>query len=114
MSAACPAAECDFSGPVEAVCGHLGGASDPLHEGLGAADLSGEGASEGLPVPGWVLLAAAALVGAYLLAEQVQVSESPSGETARSEREQQTTKEGPSEGAFEGASEGATEVPLVE
>jgi len=114
MSASCPAAECDFSGPVEAVCGHLGGASDPLHDGLGASDLPGEGASEGLPVPGWVLLAGAALIGAYLLVEQVEVSESASGETAPSEGEQETTGEDPSEGASEGASEGGTEVPLVE
>lgn len=114
MSASCPAAECDFSGPVEAVCGHLGGASDPLHEGLGAGDLSGEGASEGLPVPGWVLVAAAALIGGYLLVEQVKVSESASGETAPNEGEQETTGDSPSEGASEGASEGGTEVPLVE
>lgn len=114
MSASCPAAECDFSGPVEAVCGHLGGASDPLHEGLGGSDLPSEGASKGASVPFWAVVAGAVLIGGYLLLEGVEVSESGSGETAPSDGEQETTGDSPSEGASEGASEGGQEVPLVE
>jgi len=108
MAASCPAVECGFSGPVEAVCGHLGGSSDSIHEGFGADDLASEGVSEEFPAFSWVLLAGAVLIGAYLLSEGAEAGKSGSSETALIDGEQETTENAPSEGGLDGA----TEVPL--
>lgn len=111
MSASCPAAECGFSGPVEAVCGHIGGSSDSLHEGVATDQFGKQGASKGLSTPFMIALAGAVLIGGYFVLEGVEVTESGSGETALEGDQQETTEGSPSEGASEGENE---EVQLLE
>lgn len=111
MGATCPAGGCDFSGPIEAVCGHLGGSSDSAHEGLSAP---GEGGQEGagfLPVPPHTLLIVGLLATVYLLDEGDEKGESASGSGGRGAGGSgpgEETTQGPSEGASKGASEGGS------
>jgi len=117
MSASCPAPECGFSGPIEAVCGHLGGSADPLHEGFGSGDLPSEGGSEGVPFPFVVLFGLSLVIAAFLLVEQAEASESASVEEGESDGGQEASAVTPSQGASEAPSEGGLlgrDVRLVE
>lgn len=102
MAASCPAGECDFSGATEAVFGHIGGRSDPVHKKIGAPDLLGERGSEGPSF--WFLVAVGAgiVLAVHLASEGVEPDESGSGDPGLFEEGEETTEtkrlEGPSEG----------------
>lgn len=94
MTASCPAPECNYVGAMEAVCGHIGGSTDPIHSGLDATAVAEGARSRGIEI----VVIGAILYAVYSGSSLDETAESGSSGSSTDN----VTRERPSEGAYEG------------
>lgn len=98
MTASCPAPDCDYVGAMEAVCGHIGGSSDPVHSGIDATEMMDRSRPAFLKIA----VAGVILYAVHSGSSADETLDSGSSGLDWMNLNRTATKERPPEGAYEG------------